>query len=121
MLEELPLRSVGEAVELERVLADVGVDLERDLPRVGPPRRTRRRGDEVADPVHVEDETVGTVGNRRPAQPRDHDATTFISGGASAWQIATASASEACVDAGGERSPRIVRTIRATWAFSARP
>ena len=88
---------------------------------LGPPDRARSRRHEVADAVHVEDEAVRAVGDRRAPQPGDHDATALRSGDASAWQIATASASDACVDEGSSRSARIVCTIRATWAFSARP
>ena len=38
-----------------------------------------------------------------------------------AWQIATASASASCDEAGGTSSRRIACTIRCTCAFSARP
>src|SRR5256885_16743676 len=51
-----------------------------------------------------------------PPQP-----ATRRSGGASAWQIATASASAAWLGVGGASSPRIAFTIRCTSAFSAPP
>src|SRR5581483_12185257 len=121
LLEQLSLGRVGEAVQLERVLADMRVDLEHDLAvTLGPAERGRRGGDEVADAVDVEHDPVRAPRDRRPAQAGDHDATLSI-GGASAWQIATASASDACVDSGRVFRARIVCTMRATWAFSARP
>src|SRR5262249_1363650 len=121
-LDQLALCGVGEAVQLEGVLADVRVDLERDLARaVRFSHRARGDRDQVADAIDVEDEAVGTMRDRRSTQARDHDATAFESGDASAWQIATASASEACVDSGGAPRATIVCPIRATWPFSARP
>ena len=82
----------------------------------------RRRGDEVADAADVEHEPVGVEATGFPrrreirAQP-----TIFRSGGASAWQIATASASAAWFGVGSSSRPRIALTIRCTCAFSARP
>ena len=62
-----------------------------------PPSRVdrRRRGDEVADAVHVQNDAGGRPGDDPAAEPGDHVATIRRSGGASAWQIATASASAA--------------------------
>ena len=60
----------------------------------------RRRVDEVADAVDVDDERLADPAGGAPAKPRDHDATARCSGGASAWQIATASASAAWFGAG---------------------
>ena len=104
----------GEAVELERVLADVQVGLDGRLladARVHP----RRRRDEVADAADVDHEPGRRARGDGTAQPRDHAGLSAEessqptgrlqggrtqpairrSGGASAWQIATASASEA--------------------------
>ena len=95
MLEQLPFGCIGEAVELEHVLANVQVGLEGYLVgAVGAPKHARGRGDQVADAVHVQDEAVRAARDRLAPEPRDHPAT-LSSGGASAWQIATASASEA--------------------------
>ena len=95
MLEQLPLVGVGEAVELKGVLAHVQVCLDDDLLRLGrQAEHARGRVDEVADAVDVEHEPVA-ASDRDAAEPRDHPATILSRGGASAWQIATASASEA--------------------------
>ena len=121
MDEELALGRVREAVELQRVLAHVEVRLDDDLSRtVRDAERRRCRGQDVADPTDVDHEPVGSPPGRRPAEPRDHPAASR-SGGASAWQIATASASAACDELGVASSPRIIRTIRCIWPFSARP
>ena len=61
----------------------------------GLPERARRGLDEIADAAHVEDESVGAAPDRLAAKLCDHEATCFKSGGASAWQMATASASAA--------------------------
>ena len=121
MLEQLALGGLAEAVELERVLADVQVRVERDLsPAFCQARRGRRDGQRVADPADVQHDPLAGARDRGPAQPRDHP-TAFISGGAIAWQIATASASAAWCGVGIAFSPRIAATIRCTCAFSARP
>ena len=96
LLEELSLGRVGEAVELKGVLADVKVRLDRRLLRAsGLGERARRRLDEIADAADVEHEAVGPAPDGLAAELRDHDATCLSSGGASAWQMATASASAA--------------------------
>ena len=119
--EELPLGRVREAVELERVLADVEVRLERDLATgIGTAERARGRGHEVPDPADVEDEAVRRPPDRNSAEARDHPVASS-SGGASAWQIATASASASCDEPGSASSPRMSFTIRCIWPFSARP
>src|SRR5581483_3830239 len=119
--EELPLGSVGEAVELERVLAHVQVRLDGHLLRaVGRAYRARGRGHEVADAADVEQEPLRGGSDGLATQARDHPAT-LSSGGASAWQIATASASAAWLGVGSSDKPRIVFTMRCTWPFSARP
>ena len=103
--EELALRRVDEAVELQRVLAHVQEGLDRDLsPALGAAQHARRRGDEVADAVDVEQEAVGAPARGRAAEPGDHDAIR-ASGGISAWQIATARASASC-EVGGISSQR---------------
>ena len=122
LLEELSLGGVGEAVQLEGVLADVEVRLDRHLLRAsGLRERARRRLDEIADPAHVEHEAVRPAPDGLAAKLRDHDATCFKSGGASAWQMATASASAAWCGSGVASSPRIALTIRCICALSARP
>ena len=125
--EELALGGVGEAVQLQRVLAHVEVGLDDDLLLLagvgGLAERGRGGRDEITDAAHLDHEPVGGAPDRPPSQPRDHALSSAIrrSGGASAWQIATASASEAWFGVGFVSSARIARTIRCTCAFSARP
>src|SRR3954467_1580643 len=115
MLEELAFGAVREAVELERVLAHVQVGLEGDLaPALREPQRGRRGVHEIADAADVEDEPFTGARDRLAAQPGDHPAAARSRGGASAWQIATARASEAWCELGAVRSPRIAVTIRCT-------
>src|SRR5581483_6705422 len=122
LLEEVALGAVGEAVELQRVLADDQVRLHDQLVRsLRPPQHARRGRNEVPDAVDVDDELVRPARDGTSAQPGDHEATALSRGGASAWQIATASASAACEGLGSALSPRIACTIRCTCAFSARP
>ena len=115
LLEELALLRVREAEELHGVLADVEVRLDDDL--VGPVGlldRRRRRQDAIADAVDVEDEALCVAGHRLAAEPRDHrrPPATAMSGGASAWQIATARASAAWCGLGISVRPSTARTIR---------
>ena len=126
MDEELALVGVGEAVELQRVLADVEVRLDRHLrPGRRTPEDARRRGHEVADAVHVEHEPVAAPARRPAAEPRDHPLPPFTasraSGGIEAWQIATASASASCEVGGSDSSASSIFTIRDTCPLSARP
>ena len=108
LLEQVALRAVGEAVERQGVLSHDEIRLHDDLVgAVGTPQRARRRGDEVPHPVDVDDKPLRPARDGLPAQPCDHDAIAFSSGGASAWQIATASASAACDGVGAAFSPRI--------------
>ena len=95
MEEELALGCIGEAVELQSVFAYVEVRLHDSLTApLGRPHRTRGRREQVADAVHVEHEAVGRPSRECSSQPPDHPAIRR-SGGASAWQIATARASAA--------------------------
>ena len=112
MLEQLPLGRLGEAVELQRVLPHMRVHLDGDLlGALRTPQRALRRGHEVADAAHVEDERVATQPCRSTGQAGDHP-TARSSGGASAWQIPTASASAAWWGSGSSFSPRIACTMR---------
>src|SRR5205085_2268300 len=96
LLEEFALLEVGEAVQLEGLLAHVQVGLDAELPpAVGEPERARRGVEEVADAVHVQDQAVRRAARRKAPQPCNHADAIRRSGGASAWQIATASASAA--------------------------
>src|SRR5919201_2368805 len=73
MHEELALVWVGEAVELERVLAHGEVGRKRHLGHaVGAGERARRRVDEVADAADVEDKPLGGPRDGLPAQGGDH-------------------------------------------------
>src|SRR5207253_5663352 len=99
------------AVQLQRVLAYVEVDLDRGLlPHAG--LDARSRGDEVADAADVENEARRRARRDRPTEARDHSpAASSRRAGASAWQIATASASAAWCGLGGSGRPRIAFTI----------
>ena len=95
--------------------------VQRDLVgAVGLPCRGGRRRNEIADAADVDHEAFGRVRDRAAAQPGDQPAI-LSSGGASAWQIATANASAACVGVGSSCMPRIAFTIFCTCCFSARP
>ena len=73
--EERALGRVREAVELQRVLADVQVRLDRHLgSAVGAPQDARRRADEIPDAPDVEDEPVDGSAGGYAAKPRDHRA-----------------------------------------------
>src|SRR6185437_5000300 len=97
------------------------------------PDGRRRRVDEVADASDVEDEPLRRVRGGLTSEAGNHARSVRTgtdvplypaarsSGGASAWQIATASASAAWCGVGGSESDRIIFTIRCIWAFSARP
>src|SRR6185503_5049229 len=117
--EEVALRELGEAVELQRVLADVHVRVHGDLVALLP-HRGRRRVHEVAHAADVEHEALRRARDGAAAEAGDHPAT-FRSGGAIAWQIATASASAAWFGVGIASRPRIAFTIRPTCSLSARP
>ena len=113
-LEELALVGARESVELERVLADVQVRLDGRL-LADPRSDARRRRDQVADTADVEHDPGRRARGNGAAQARDHASLPKeimrrrygrprtarshpiirSSGGASAWQIATASASAA--------------------------
>ena len=95
MFEELALGRLGEPVQLERVLANVQVGVERDLaPRLRLAERAQRRLDAIADAVDVEDDPVEHPRDDGAPQRGDHPVARRSSG-AIAWQIATASASAA--------------------------
>ena len=116
LLEELALGGFCEAEELERVLADVQVRLDDHLVgAVGLANRGRRRA-AGSRRRHVEDESVRVVDDRLPAQARDHPRlrASASSGGASAWQMATASASAAWCGRGVSESPSTAFTMRCT-------
>src|SRR5262245_5343005 len=124
LLEELALVGVSEAEELHGVLAYVQVRLDDDLVRTVCLAHRGGSGEQpIADAVHVEDEPVCVPGDRFASQARDHRAlpASATSGGARAWQMATASASAAWCGFGGSASPRIALTMLCTCAFSARP
>ena len=94
-------------------------------PALEPSKDGRRRGDEVADAVHVEDEPVvrpscGSPSSRAIIPFLSHEAMR-ASGGIETWQIATASASASCDVAGSAESDRSIRTMRETWPLSALP
>src|SRR5439155_19273254 len=117
--EQVPLFRRAEAEQLQRVLADVQVCLDRQLL----PALAQHRGgrlDELADAVDVEYETGRRQARALPSQPSDHRANSARRG-AVAWQIATASASAAWFGVGSFGNDRIAFTIFCTCALSARP
>src|SRR4051794_26270236 len=119
--EQLALAGLREAVKLQCVLPHVEVRVQRDLlGAVGEPYRGGRGSEEVADAPDVDDEPLRRVRHGASAKARDHPAT-LSSGGARAWQMATASASEACDGLGTASSDRMAFTIFCTCCFSARP
>ena len=99
--EELALVRVGEAVELERVLAHVEVRLDRDLAarlsRGAVTAGSRRRGSRPRSTSRTRPSPLrpaaGPAGARSRRCPHDAHAARAA---ASAWQIATASASASC-------------------------
>jgi hypothetical protein len=72
--EELPLGRLGEAEELQGILAHVQIGLEHDLaPRLGLPPGAVGGVDEVADTADVENDAVRRARDDLPAKPRDHE------------------------------------------------
>ena len=82
-------------------------------PTLGAAHHAGRGGDEVADAVDVEQKAVGAAAGRRATEAGDHDAIR-ASGGISAWQMATASASASCEVGGISASESSIFTIRCT-------
>ena len=78
LYEERALGCVGEAVELQSVLAHVEVRLDRHLGRaVGAPQDARGRAHQVADAGDVDDEPVERPAGRCAAKPGDHRSTPW--------------------------------------------
>src|SRR5205085_1733200 len=74
--EQLALAPIGEAVELQRVLAHVKVRLDRDLVRgIALSDGRRRRMHEIADAPDIEHEALRRVGGGPAAEARDHRAS----------------------------------------------
>ena len=136
MLEQLALGGLGEAVELERVLAHVQIGLERSpLPRPRPARSAVGvTASAVADAADVEHEPLGRARHRLPRRREitaRGQARTDVPAPRSA--CGEERRRQRVADRHGERvggvvgrrapasSPRIAITIRCTWAFSARP
>jgi len=73
--EGLAVRSVGESVQLQCVLADVKERVDGDLSSAfGAAHDARRRCDEVPDAVDVEQQPICAASCRRGAKSADHDA-----------------------------------------------
>ena len=123
LLEELPLVGVGEAVELQRPRGRAGASRRR--PRRRPRTCARRMGSRAAGSRLRPPRGRARL---RPATPACRGGARSSSGsrereqgGASAWQIATASASAAWCGRGTSARPSTALTMRCTWIFSARP
>src|SRR5215216_1698537 len=72
-LEQLALRRLGEAVQLERVLADMEISVEGDLlSALRLRKRALRRLEEVADAADVQHDAVQPPRDDLAAQARDH-------------------------------------------------
>ena len=76
-LEQLTLVGCREPVQLQRVLADDRVNLDRDLAAAEPLRR-RRGMDEVADAVDVDDQAASGPPRDPASQARDHASTLRV-------------------------------------------
>jgi len=72
-LEEIALVGRGKTVELEGVLANMGVNLDRRL-RPDARRHARCGGDEIADPADIDQKARGRACGNGAAQARDHGA-----------------------------------------------
>ena len=119
--EQVALGRVRKAIQLERVLRTcmyVCSDTSA-APSAAPPRTASPRRGSRLRRHRQRDRRVG-VRDRAAAQAGDHPAI-LNSGGAERSQIATASASAACVGFGRSCMDRIACTIPWTCCFSARP
>ena len=131
--EEIALGGRREPDEHERVVAHDQVRVERRLraDRRQLCERLRRHGEAVADTAAQQRHVLGAALGDLAAQQRDHPASAAIawaSGAWFAWQIATASASEAWSEDGARREreqrgdhPRHLVLRRATRSRRRRP
>src|SRR4029453_13080702 len=122
LLEERLLARGQEAEEGERVLADVGVGEERGV-RAGIAEAVEsgeRDGHTVADPAHVDHHLLRLLAEDPPAELGDQDGIPAVAR-VWAWQSAAARGSAASPASPSPGSSSIRATIKATWAFSARP
>src|SRR2546425_1466652 len=123
ILEETPLRLVGESEELERVLADMEVGQEMHL------AADRGQGLEAGDrdlepqrdPAHLDERGRWHLGDERPVDRRDHFTIPSERRGARCrWHSATASASAS--SSRSFTSPgKSLRTMNDTCPFCALP
>src|SRR5205823_4534525 len=96
--EQLALLLAEEAIQLQRVIANDEMGVERNLLANGRnvPERLRRDREAVADAADVDDDMIGAADDHGARHERDHSrATASASGARLASQIATASASAA--------------------------
>ena len=131
-LEAPALVGVGEAVEHDGVLADVGVDVQEDLAARSAPRPASDGGRHrrpVADAADLDDDLAGgRPVDQRPPQRADHGApprsaaaaTARRSGWVVRWQAARARASATSGGRGGSARPSTGATMRWTWSLVAR-
>jgi len=117
--EQVALLLAGKAVERDRVVAQDGVRVQRDLAPDARHVAQRLGGDgqPVADPTGHDHHVVGTADRHLAFDERDHAASTTWF----AWQMATARASAAWSGRGASGSESSAWTIRPTWSLSARP
>ncbi len=124
------LVGVGEAVQHDGILADMGVHMEEHLVARGPEggqQRGRHRCP-VADAGHLDDDLAGCRAvDQHAAQGSDHRcspvaaATARRSGCAVRWHAASARASATSGGRGASARPRTDATIRCTCSLVAPP
>src|SRR5690606_28244663 len=114
------LQLAGKAVELDGILANGGMDAQGRLRAHGMARGGGIGAqDQVTDTTHVEHQALGATLHHRAVQPRDHGATSRKRA-RWMWQMAAASASQAC-SSPGSFTPSKSATMRLTCSLAARP
>src|SRR5262249_39117034 len=124
----LALGGIDEAVEVNMVLAHMGLDEQADgaAGRGQPVEAARRAEHLIADAADIDDGGIGALGIDDARELGDHEAPpaaifqTRRVAAWWAWQMATASASAASADCSRQPGSRR-RTIICTCAFSAWP
>ncbi len=125
--EPFALGAIGEAEQIEAVLAHMGLD--QKLDRLARPRQRAQRAaralNQIADPADVDHHMVLGQKLDQPGEARDHEVASASAQRRRvaawwAWQMATASASAASLPLGTQPGSRR-RTISATWRLSACP
>src|SRR5690606_14892831 len=120
LVKEHLLQLADKAVELDGILANGGMDAQGRLRAHGMARGGGIGAqDQVTDTTHVEHQALGATLHHRAVQPRDHGATSRKRA-RWMWQMAAASASQAC-SSPGSFTPSKSATMRLTCSLAARP